>query len=104
MLTSWLETRPVLWLEPLKMASRLTPISSNTASSSGASTWAVNRWPMRLISRGVATDFLQLDRRRLLAEQIVIEHLARDWRRRGGAEAGVLDQHGECNFRILGRR
>ena len=39
-----------------------------------------------------------------LAEQVVLEHLARD--RRGGlrAEAAVLDQHGERDLRLVGGR
>jgi hypothetical protein len=38
-----------------------------------------------------------------LAEQIVVEHLARDRRRRLGAEAAVLDQHGQRDPRLVGR-
>jgi hypothetical protein len=36
----------------------------------------------------------------LLAEQVVVEHLARDRRRRLGAEAAVLDQHGQRDPRL----
>ena len=39
-----------------------------------------------------------------LAEQVVVEHLARDRRRGLGAEAAVLDQHRQRDGRLVGRR
>src|SRR6266849_1535946 len=39
-----------------------------------------------------------------LSEQIVVEHLARDRRRRARSKAGVLNQHGERDPRIFLRR
>src|SRR3954463_13018619 len=39
-----------------------------------------------------------------LAEQVVVEHLARDRRRRARAESRVLDHHGERDLGILDRR
>ena len=40
----------------------------------------------------------------VLAEQIEVEHLARDRRCGARAEPGVLDQHGERDPGIVGRR
>ena len=40
----------------------------------------------------------------VLAEQVVVEHLARDRRRGLRAEAAVLDEHRERDLRLVGRR
>ena len=90
MLTSWLETRPMLWFEPLKIASRLTPISSSMAISSWASMCAVSVALRRLTSRGIGIEFFHFDRRGFFAQQVIIQHFTCDRCRSGCAKAGVL--------------
>ena len=47
-------------------------------------------------------EFIE-DHRRLVRQQIGIENLARDRRRRAAAVLAVLDEDGYGKFRILGR-
>src|SRR6187397_341209 len=80
-----------------------TPINSSSTMSSWVSRWAVSSRVKRLIT-GTGCSFVGFERGRLLAEQIIIEHLARDGGGGARAEAGVLHQHGERQFRLVGRR
>src|SRR3954469_9943560 len=91
----WLEMRGTLWLEPLKIVTRPTVINSSSATKSWLSICAVRMRVMRLITGGLRVVFFGFDRRRLFAEQVVIEYLARDGRGGARAKAGVLDQHSE---------
>src|SRR6187402_1230372 len=102
MLATWLEMRGTLWLEPLNIVARPTPINSSSTTSNWVSRWAVSSRVKRLIT-GTGRSFVGFERGRLLAEQIVIEHLPCNG---GGAraETGVFHQHGERQFRLVGRR
>src|SRR5215218_1423308 len=95
MFAIWLEMRGTLWFEPLKIVTSPTPINSIRATSNWLSICAVNACVRRLITARLFVDFIALDRGRLLAEQIVIEHLPRNWSRCPCAEAGVFNQHSE---------
>src|SRR5258705_7190037 len=100
-LATWLEMRGTLWLEPLKMVTSPTPINRNRATSNWLSRCAVRSCVIRLITAGhVIVGF---NRRRLLAEQVVIEHLARDGCGGARAEPGVLDQYRDRELRLIGR-
>src|SRR6187200_1515523 len=103
MLATWLEMRGTLWLEPLNIVARPTPINSSSTTSNWVSRWAVSSRVKRLIT-GTGRSFVGFERGRLLAEQIIIEHLARDGGGGARAEAGVFHQHGERQFRLVGRR
>src|SRR5215207_4642814 len=94
--------RGTLWLEPLNIVAKPTPINISSPISNWVSMCAVSARVMRLIT---ATDrpFIGFERRRLLAEQIIIEHLARNRRRRARTEPGVLDENGKRQLRLVGR-
>src|SRR5258706_3510089 len=103
MLTVCDVTRVKFWFEPLKITTRLTPSSSRIAVSSGPSMCAVTRRARRLIAAVFIVFAADPERGGLLAEQIIIEDLARDRCGRTRAEARVFDQHGERNPRLVGR-
>src|SRR3990170_1312398 len=90
MLIVWFETRARLWLDPLKITISPATINTRIAPSSGPSTWAARNRVARLISGAIAVILTGLRRGRLLAEQIIIEHLARDRRRRARTETRIF--------------
>src|SRR5262245_13633865 len=92
MLRSWAVRRAVFALAALNSASNPTVASMMTAQSSSPSIWRMQYSPMRLIVSVIVLHLVALERLGFLAEQVVVEQLARD--RRGGSApaAAVLDQ------------
>src|SRR6185295_3487522 len=75
-LTSWAVTRARLALAALKRATKPTLISTSIAHSSRPSTCRVRYSPMRLIVGILLFDRVAPERLRLLAQQVIVEHLA----------------------------
>src|SRR5689334_4252724 len=99
---TWLEIRGTLWFEPLNIVTIPTVISIINATSSWLSMCAVKSRRTRLITPGLVV--VGFHRRRLLAEQVVIEYRACDRRRCTRAEARVFNEHRKRELRLVGRR
>src|SRR5512139_3271802 len=103
-LTSWPNTRLQLPSLALYMRIRLTSMSAPSAPINTGSRWATKRLLRRLIIfnlRGIVYGLQRLGR---LAEQVIIEHLARDRCGRRAAVAAVFNQHRQGDARLVGRR
>src|SRR6185503_4564622 len=103
MLASCDVARAVLALEALNSVSSPTAISVSKKANSTPSMWRVKRYSRRLIAGTIVRVLGALLRLGQFAEQVVIDHLARD---RGGvarAEPGILDDHRERDRRLVSR-
>src|ERR1035437_3966196 len=102
MLTAWPVTRAGVSCAALARVMMPSSSSANASANSGASILSVKRSHRALIIAVVRGDLCG----RLvdaLAEQVVVQHLARDRRRRARAEAGVFHHYRERDLRVFQR-
>src|SRR3989338_11115717 len=103
MLIIWLSGRPQLALSALYSTTRLVSISRPMPSSSGRSRCAMKRshnWRLVMFLDLLVAQVRQ--RLRHLAEQEIIQHLARDRGGRAAAVSAVLGQHHQRDPGLLG--
>src|SRR5688572_3899736 len=110
MLTNCAVTRATLALDALASTKRPSSIRAIMKANSTPSRWRVKKSPIRrrtrlfiVLLRRLAF-LVHLLRGGHLAEQVVVDHLARDWRGVARPEAGILHDHGERDPRLVGGR
>src|SRR3970040_799801 len=94
--------RAAFRLDALTSTTSPTASSASTMPNSVPSMLRVREFPSRL-TVGCIVVLAALFRRGQLAEEVVVEHLARERRGRARAEAGVFHDHGERDAGILRR-
>src|SRR5687768_9510201 len=106
MLTSWPVMRTALAFEALASTKRPSAIRAIRKASSTPSRWRVKYSLTRRMTRLfiLLLRRLGLLRRRHLAEQVVVDDLARDRRGVARAETRVLHYHRQRDPRLVGRR
>src|SRR3970040_1502548 len=98
--TIWPVTLAKFALEALNSTASPRTIRASTMPSSTPSTCRVRRAARRLTAVCFVVILGCLDGLRHLAEQVVVEHLARDRRSKARPETRVLDDHGERDPRL----
>src|SRR5687768_4901278 len=111
MFTGCAVTRAALALDALASTKRPSTIRAIMKANKTPSRWRVKKSLIRrsaklfiVLLRRLALLLVVLLRGGHLAEQVVIDHLARDRRGVARAEARVLHDHGERDLRLVGRR
>src|SRR3989338_10872009 len=104
-LSIWFNGCPQLALSALYSTSRLVSSSKTIPSSSGRSRCTMKRnhnWRLVMFLLLIAGGFRQ--RLRHFAEQVIVQHLARDRCRRAAAVPAILCQHDQRDPGLFGRR
>src|SRR3989338_2119910 len=108
-LSIWFSGCPQLALSALYSTSRLVSNNKTIPSSSGRSRWTMKRnhnWRLVMFLVLLAGHVRQRLRQRLrhFAEQVIVQHLARDRCRRAAAVPAILHQHDQRDPGLFGRR